>query len=297
MRILLTGGTGLIGQALCHRWTTEGHMVTVWSRQPHAVSMQCSGARGVAQLADIDASNSPDVIVNLAGAPIADRRWSEARRKVLWQSRIDLTRTLVDWIESLHQRPQVLLSGSATGWYGDQGEQILDEDSPPGPTDFATELCQAWEQEALRAQSLGVRVVQLRTAPVLAAHGGMLKRLLTPFKLGLGGRLGNGQQWMPWIHVDDEIGLIDFLLHHTECSGAYNACAPEAVRNAEFTRELARALHRPACLPAPAGLLRLLLGDMSVLLLGSQRVVPKRALEAGYTFAFPNLPAALKNLL
>ena len=297
MRILLTGGTGLIGQALCQYWRPQGHELIVWSREPHQVPRLCSGAQGIAQLHALDGSAPLDAVVNLAGAPIADRPWSTARRDLLWRSRVDLTRTLVDWIGQQHKPPRVLLSGSAVGWYGDRGEQWLDEDSAPGNTDFGSRLCVAWEQEAERARHRGVRVALLRTAPVLAAQGGFLARLLPPFRLGLGGRLGSGQQWMPWIHLDDQVALIDHLLRHNDCSGTFNACAPEAVRNTNFTQTLARALHRPAVLPAPAWALRLALGEMSVLLLGGQRLTPRRTQEAGFTWQHPTLAGALAQLL
>lgn len=297
MRILLTGGTGLIGRELCRLWAAQGHELVVWSRRPQEVADLCSGARGIGRLEELEAEVALDGVINLAGAPIADRPWTEARRKVLWESRVTLTQSLVEWLAGRESRPQVLVSGSAVGWYGDGGERLLDEDSPAGSEDFASELCFAWEEAALRAEALGVRVALIRTAPVLAARGGMLARLLPPFRLGLGGRMGNGRQWMPWIHMEDEVGLIDFLLRHEDCRGPYNGCSPNPVRNADFARTLGRVLHRPACLPAPAWALRLLLGEMSDLLLGGQHLQPRRALEAGYRFRFPDLEAALTDLL
>ena len=203
MRILLTGGTGLIGQALCQHWQRQGHELWVWSRDPHKVQRLCSGARSVQRLEELSAAQPFDAVVNLAGAPIADRPWTTARRDLLWRSRVELTRQLVDWMGQQPTAPRVLLSASAIGWYGDQGDTPLTEASPPGGKDFGSTLCMAWEQEAERASAHGVRVVRLRIAPVLAPKGGMLARLVPPFKLGLGGRLGTGQQWMPWIHLDD----------------------------------------------------------------------------------------------
>jgi len=297
MRILLTGGTGLIGQALCRHWQRQGHELWVWSRNPQQVPALCSGAQGIARLEALDGRPPVDAVVNLAGAPIASHRWTAARRDLLWRSRVDLTRTLVDWMGRQTTVPPVLISGSATGWYGDGGEQWLSEDSMPGRTDFGSRLCMAWEQEAERARQWGARVVLLRTAPVLAPHAGVLARLLPPFRLGLGGTLGNGRQWMSWIHIEDQVALIDHLLHSDTCSGPYNACAPQAVRNAEFTRILARTLGRPALLPVPAWALRLALGEMSVLVLGGQRLVPQRAREAGFSWRHPELPAALGQLL
>lgn len=297
MRILLTGGTGLIGRALCRLWAAQGHELLVWSRRPGEVAELCSGARGIGRLAELDGEAPVDAVVNLAGAPIADRPWTAARRRLLWESRVTLTRQLVDWLASRPVRPRVLLSGSAVGWYGDGGERRLSEESAAGREDFGSELCFAWEEEALRAAEAGIRVVLVRTAPVLAREGGMLGRLLPPFRLGLGGRLGSGRQWMPWIHIEDEVGLIDFLLRHEDCCGPYNACAPNPVRNVEFTRTLARVLRRPALLPAPACVLRLALGEMAVLLLGGQHLQPQRTLDAGYQFRFPDLETALTDLL
>jgi uncharacterized protein (TIGR01777 family) len=294
MRILLTGGTGLIGRALCKTWMAQGHDVVIWSRDPKKVASLCSGAQGVVQLSDLPSSKPLDAVVNLAGAPIADQRWTPSRCAVLLQSRVALTHTLVDWLAELAQPPRVLISGSAVGWYGDAQEADLDEDSAPQTPDFGSALCMAWEQEALRAQRLGIRVVLLRTGAVLAAEGGMLARLRLPFSLGLGGRLGNGKQWMPWIHLDDEVGLIDFLLQREDVSGPVNACAPQLVRNIEFTAALAGALHRPAFLAVPAWALRLALGEMSNLLLCGQCVQPRRALTSGYKYKFAGIDAALE---
>lgn len=297
MRILLTGGTGLIGKALCRHWKAAGHDVTVWSRRPHDVPALCSGARGIAQLQDLNHEAGLDAVINLAGAPIADRPWTAARRQVLWLSRVDLTRELVQWISQQSVPARTLISASAVGWYGDGLDDNLDESSPPGGKDFGSKLCVAWEQEANRADALGLRVVVLRIAPVLAPKGGMLARLRLPFSLGLGGRLGNGQQWMPWIHLDDIVGLIDFMLQNEYCRGPYNACAPEQLRNAAFTKALAGALGRPAFMHVPAWVLQKLLGEMSVLLLGGQRVMPQRVQQAGYTFLYPDLNSAFANLI
>lgn len=299
MKILLTGGTGLIGRALCRRWAADGHQLIVWSRRPQAVPALCSGARGVAKLEEIDDFDAPDAVVNLAGAPIADRPWSAARKKLLWDSRVTLTRELVQWLGSLPLPPQVLLSGSAAGWYGDRGDDPIDESDVAGGSqgDFGSRLCAAWEDEARRAETAQTRVALLRTASVLSAQGGMLARLRLPFRLGLGGRLGSGRQWLPWIHLDDATDLIDFLLKHPDSRGPYNLCAPQPVRNADFTRALASALHRPACLPVPAWALRLGLGELSGLVLGGQRLLARRAQDAGYRFRFPDLDAALRDLL
>ncbi|KAA5838590.1 TIGR01777 family protein [Pseudomonas chlororaphis] len=296
MHILLTGGTGLIGRQLCRHWLTQGHQLTVWSRRPTEVPKLCGAqVRGIACLDEL-AEEPVDAIINLAGAPIADRPWTHKRKALLWSSRITLTEKLLAWLESRGQKPGLLISGSAVGWYGDGGERELNEDSPPVSEDFASQLCIAWEETAQRAEAMGLRVVLIRTGLVLAAEGGFLSRLLLPFKLALGGPIGNGRQWMPWIHIKDQIALIDFLLHRSDASGPYNACAPKPVRNREFAKTLGSVLHRPAVVPVPAFVLRVGLGELSLLLLGGQRAVPARLLAAGFTFQFTDLRAALDDL-
>lgn len=297
MHILITGGTGLIGRALCRFWLQQGHQLTVWSRTPAKVAALCGEqVRAIGRLEDY--GDSPlDAVVNLAGAPIADRPWTAKRRQLLWDSRITLTEQLVAWMATREHKPQVLLSGSAVGWYGDGGELELDELQPQVSSDFASLLCDAWESAALTAEALGIRVVLIRTGLVLAADGGFLKRLLLPFKLGVGGRIGSGQQWMPWIHLHDQVALIDFLLHHETASGPYNACAPRPVRNADFTKALGLALHRPTFMPMPAAALKLGLGELAVLLLGGQCCQPARLLQANFEFRFNTLGDALNDLL
>ena len=296
MHILLTGGTGLIGRQLCRHWLSQGHTLTVWSREPEKVAKICGAqVRGIARLEDL--GQAPvDAIINLAGAPIADRPWTSRRKALLWSSRITLTESLLAWLETREQKPAVLISGSAVGWYGDGGERELTEDSAPVIDDFASQLCIAWEETAQRAEALGIRVILIRTGLVLSADGGFLSRLLLPFKLAMGGPLGNGRQWMPWIHIKDQVGLIDFLLHQNTASGPYNACAPKPVRNSEFAKTLGAVLHRPTFMPMPALALKVCLGEMSLLLLGGQKAMPVRLLEAGFTFQFTDLRAALDDL-
>lgn len=297
MHILLTGGTGLIGRRLCQYWLSQGHQLTVWSRQPEQVSRLCgAGVRGIAHPDDMG-SQQVDAVINLAGAPIADRPWTRKRKMLLWDSRITLTEQLITWLERREQKPGVLISGSAVGWYGDGGQRELDEGSAPVSEDFASRLCIAWEETAQRAEASGIRVVLLRTGLVLARDGGMMQRLLPPFKLGMGGPIGNGRQWMPWVHIDDQIAAIDFLLRREDARGPYNLCAPSPVHNRDFAKTLAAILHRPAFMPMPAVALRLLMGELSILLLGGQRARPSRLLEAGFTFRFTDLHAALENLL
>lgn len=296
MNILLTGGTGLIGRELCRRWVAEGHSLWVWSRSPEQVAERCGETvTGIGQLHEL--GQLPlDAVVNLAGAPIADRPWTRSRRLLLWSSRINLTEQLVEWLSGREQQPQVLISGSAVGWYGDGGERELHEDDAPVTNDFAAQLCNAWEESALRAQRLGIRVVLVRTGLVLARQGGFLQRLMPVFRLGLGGRQGNGRQWMPWVHIDDEIALINFLLRQPAAQGPYNACSPQPVRNAEFAKALGRSVGKPAVMPVPALVLRAGLGELSGLILGGQKAVPSRLEEEGFRFRFVELEAALADL-
>ncbi|MBK3867495.1 TIGR01777 family protein [Pseudomonas stutzeri] len=297
MNILLTGGTGLIGRALCRRWLADGHRLWVWSRTPDRVAQLCgSQVQGIGSLQQLD-TLMLDAVVNLAGAPIADRPWTKSRKALLWDSRVKLTEQLVEWLGKREQKPAVMISGSAVGWYGDGGEHRLSEADQPVSADFASQLCNAWEERAMEAAVLGIRVALVRTGLVLAHDGGFLQRLLPVFRLGLGGRLGDGRQWMPWIHIEDQIGLIDFLLRQPAASGPYNACAPTPVRNGDFTRSLGRCLHRPTLLPVPAVLLKTSLGELAGLLLGGQHAMPQRLLAEGYRFRFDDLDQALADLL
>jgi uncharacterized protein (TIGR01777 family) len=232
-----------------------------------------------------------DAIINLAGEPIVDARWTRQRKQRLWASRVTLTEELVARIAAAKQKPAVLLSGSAIGYYGDCGALRLDETAPAG-SDFGALLCAAWENAAMRATESGVRVCVLRTGLVLSAGGGLLAKMRLPFSLGLGARLGNGQQWMSWIHIDDYVALVQRLLQ-ANVSGSVNMTAPEPVTNATFTASLAGALHRPALLCAPASILKLAMGERSVLLLGGQRVLPLKAESIGFDFRHKTLEQAL----
>ena len=296
MHILLTGGTGLIGSALCKRLVADGHQLTVWSRRPDQVSALCGAqVQGIASLQQLD-QQPLDAVINLAGAPIADRPWTAKRKAVLWESRVGLTEQLVEWLGQQKQKPQVLISGSAVGWYGDGGDAVVTEQSPPN-LEYTHTLCDAWEAAARRAGAHGIRVCLLRTGLVLAPDGGFLSRLLLPFKLGLGGPIGKGKHFMPWVHRDDMVGIIVQLLHDPDAQGAFNAVAPNPVSNREFARTLGKVLKRPTVLPLPAPLLKLGLGEMSRLLLTGQRAVPEKVLEQGYQFKFSELEAALNDVI
>ncbi len=297
MHILISGGTGFIGQHLIPALLAEGHSITLWARSEAKVrrlyrdSVSC-----VAVLEVLQNDVVIDAVINLAGEGIADSRWSAKRKQLLLSSRVDTTDALVALIERLDNKPDVMLSGSAIGFYGSQPpDRELDEGAAPH-IEFAHELCQLWESSALRAEAFGVRVCLLRTGIVLG-KGGALAKMLPPFRFGLGGRIASGEQVMSWVHIQDELGMILFLLKHTECSGAYNLTAPGAVSNCEFSAELGRVLHRPALLPLPSLVPRLMLGEGAVLLLQGQRVYPQRLVAAGYTFSYSELPAALEAVL
>lgn len=296
MRILITGGSGFVGRPLCRRLHDAGHELLVVSRSPsRAQALLPEGAEvRDSVLAFVD--SAPEAIINLAGEPIADKRWSAAQKRRLIDSRLTVTRDLVTLCERLDTPPRVMISGSAMGYYGDQGDRDVTEQTPP-QEEFAHRLCAEWESAALAAEPLGVRVVLLRTGLVLDAGGGTLAKLLLPFRLGLGGRLGSGRQYMPWIHREDWVSIALFLLERDDLAGPFNASAPHPVTNADFTRALAHHLHRPAVMAVPAGVLRLALGEMSRLLLTGARMRPARLEAAGFGFQYPTLDSALKAIL
>ncbi len=297
MKILITGGTGFIGSALTRSLIVQGWEVTVLSRNPDSVEKICgTGVKPLNHLNQLNPEDSYQVIINLAGAPIFAARWSDARKQIIRDSRISLTQQLVECMARMTVKPELLISGSAIGYYGDQGDVVLTEQSA-AREDFSQKLCADWESEAKKAARFGVRVCLIRTGLVLAEGGGLLQRMLLPFRLGLGGRLGDGQQWMSWIHRQDWIAIAQTMIADTSMQGAYNATAPNPVTNSEFTRMLAQCLKRPALFPVPAWLLKILLGEMSGLVLGSQRVIPERLLVQGFKFQYPDLCSALSQVL
>lgn len=297
MKILITGGTGFIGSALTRSLIVQGWEVTVLSRNPDSVEKICgTGVKPLNHLNQLNPEDSYQVIINLAGAPIFAARWSDARKQIIRDSRISLTQQLVECMARMTVKPELLISGSAIGYYGDQGDVVLTEQSA-AREDFSQKLCADWESEAKKAAQFGVRVCLIRTGLVLAEGGGLLQRMLLPFRLGLGGRLGDGQQWMSWIHRQDWIAIAQTMIADTSMQGAYNATAPNPVTNSEFTRMLAQCLKRPALFPVPAWLLKILLGEMSGLVLGSQRVIPERLLVQGFKFQYPDLSSALSQVL
>lgn len=299
MRILIAGGSGFLGRALSARLREEGAGVVWLSRSP---SRRAPGGVRVAGYDGLAGDDHFDAVVNLAGAGIAGRRWSDGRKQLLLDSRLGPTRSLIRWMQRCRRRPQVLLSGSAVGWYGAQGNAPLTEDSP-AVDDFAHVLCAAWEKAAMDAVALGVPVLLLRTGVVLHPDGGMLRRLLPLFRLGLGGRLGDGRQQLSWIARQDWVEAVcRLILRHLDGAadapvGPVNLTAPAPVDNAGFTSVLGHALRRPAVLAVPAPVLRLALGEMSTLLLDGQRVLPQRLQQDGFRFRHPQLAPYLESVL
>lgn len=300
MRVLITGGSGFVGQRLCLRLREAGHRLLVVSRDPEAARRKLPDGTDIRRSVLDFTDSPPAAIVNLAGEPIAARRWSAEQKQRLIDSRVEVTRDLVVLCEQLHQAsgraPRVMVSGSAMGYYGDQGEHEVTEQSVPHD-EFAHRLCQRWEDIARETAAFGTRVALLRTGLVLDEGGGSLEKMLPPFKLGLGGRFGDGRQYMPWIHREDLVRSILFLLERDDLDGPFNASAPHPVTNAEFTRILASQLKRPAIMPVPAKVLETAFGEMARLLLTGADMRPARLLEAGFKFRYPTLEQALGDIL
>lgn len=295
--ILLTGGTGFIGGHVIRALRARGDAVWVWTRDVARARRQLpSDVQPVAVLAEIPDAARIDAIVNLAGAPVVGPPWTEARRQLLIDSRVLPTRALLDWCGTRASRPSALISASAIGFYGAAGEASLDETSPPQEV-FQSRLCVAREDASNAAQALNMRVVNLRLGLVLGADGGIFSRLALAARLGGAAVIGDGQQWMSWVHVDDVVRVTELAIDDESVHGALNVVAPEPARQREFQRALTRALRRPLLLRIPAGLMRLSLGEMSELLLGSQRVAPRVLQARGFEFAYPTLERALAALI
>lgn len=297
MNITITGASGLIGRRLLKNLGAGGHILTVLSR--HAGTNVPPGVAVAAWdpmkgPAPEDGIRNANAVIHLAGEPVS-QRWNENAKRCIRESRVTGTRNLVQALSKLRNPPQTLICSSAVGFYGSRGDEVLREDSLPDHT-FLAEVCQAWEGEAVAAEAFGIRVVRVRTGVVLDARGGALKQMLPPFRLGVGGRLGDGKQWMSWIHLADLAAMYEFALEHS-VRGPLNGVAPIPVTNLDFTRTLAAALHRPAIFPVPVFALRLLFGEMSEILLASQRAVPAAAEAAGFQFRYPELRRALVNVL
>lgn len=306
MKILISGSTGLVGTALTKALARQGHTVCRLIRPTTRIPLDASGGFDVSWNPETSelggAAVGADAVVNLSGASIAGKRWTRSQKEVLRSSRVRATRALVTALGRMSAKPAVLISASAVGIYGSRGDEILTEESPPG-NDFLADLAREWETEALKAEAFRTRVVLARFGVILAGTGGALPVMMRPFRFGLGGRIGSGTQWVSWISLADVVGVLLRCLSSTPITGAVefgpisgpvNVVAPQPVTNTEFTRELARALHRPALIPAPAFALRLALGEMAdALLLASQRAVPKKLLDSGYRFQHADLRSAL----
>lgn len=293
--LLITGGTGFIGQKLCPLLMKEGYKLTVLTRDAaKATKLLGSTIDTISNLSEIPRLAPIDAVVNLAGEGILDKRWSKQRKQTLLDSRVALTEDLVQTIVDSDHKPSVFINGSAVGFYGDCGEELCPETAAPGK-DFAAMLCKQWEIAANRIKSIGTRLAIVRIGVVLDEKGGALERMALPFKFGLGGKLGNGKQWFPWIHRNDLCKLILFLLKDTRCSGAYNATAPAPVTNQELTKAMGKAYSKPTLLPAPAFMLKLALGEGSILLLGGQNAQPNKALQEGFKFHYTTIELCLKD--
>jgi uncharacterized protein len=301
MKILVAGSSGLVGTALVGALAREGHTVCRLVRPQSLSTMDAKAGFDVAwnpATGELGGAGvGPDAVVNLAGASIADGRWTTARKNLLRTSRIDSTRVLVEALAKMNARPSVLVSASAIGVYGNRADETLTEESKPG-SDFLAGLAIEWEAEALKAEALGIRVVLARFGIILARDGGALPKVMLPFKFGAGGRIGNGRQWMSWVTLEDVVGILRFAIESAPVRGAFNIVSPQPVRNAEFTKVLAKAMRRPAIFPAPAFALRMVLGEMAdALMLSSQRVVPQALEKLGYRFLHAELMSALAAVL
>lgn len=296
MKILVSGGGGLVGGALIPRLAGSGHEVRPLSRVGGgSPGLEWNVATGEIDDAALSSWGIPDAVIHLAGENIASKRWSAEQKRKIRESRVDATQRLAKHLVA--HKPRLFIAASAVGFYGDRGDEILTEQSAGG-TGFLPDTCEAWEQSTEALKLTGVRVIHLRFGMILSMDGGALAKMLPIFRAGVGGRIGSGRQWMSWITLEDVLRVIEFCLVRRELSGAYNTVAPEPVRNAEFTAELARVLKRPAIVPVPAFSLRLLYGEMAdALLLSSQRVVPERLEQAGFTFEHRRIGEALESVL
>lgn len=297
MKIVISGGSGMVGVALTAALKSEQH--EVWHLVRPGPALKQNDIRWDPHSAQVDvpALEGADVIVHLSGASVAHGRWTKERKEILRSSRIDSTRVLVDSMAKLTKPPKVFISASAVGYYGSRGDELLPESSSPG-RDFLALLARDWEAEANRAAQAGIRTVILRFGVIFAQKGGALEQMVRPFRLGVGGRIGDGRQWLAWVALDDVVRVIQLAIVNPEMNGAYNTVAPEPVRNADFAKAVGRVLHRPAILPSPKFALRLALGEMAdALLFASQRAIPEKLQQLGYKFQFADLETTLRAML
>lgn len=293
MRVVVTGGSGFIGNFLTGVLVAKGHFVTDVTRNPERVRTARANVEVTGWLPDL---SKFDAVVHLAGEPIFGGRWNEAKKQAIRESRIRSTERIVQGLAEAEPRPPVFVCASAIGIYGDRGDEELSEESPPGD-DFLASVCRDWEAAAVAAEPLGVRTIRLRTGIVLGTTGGALHHMLTPFRFGLGGPIGSGRQWMSWVHIRDLCQLILHAIESEDLHGPLHGTAPHPVRNREFARTLGRILRRPAILPTPRFLLKLVLGEAADVLTASQRCLATKAENSGFQFDFPELERALRHLL
>lgn len=302
-RVIISGATGFIGKALCRHLLEAGYDVVGLSRDPDKGKEFLPGevnfARWDAKSAEgwMDHADGAFAIVNLAGENIASGRWTKQRKQRILESRLDAGKALVEAVEKVKTKPQVVIQSSGIGYYGDSGDEIVDETSPPG-SGFLVEVAKEWEKTTQEVESMGVRHVVIRTGVVLGAEGGFLSRIILPYRFFLGGHMGSGKQWIPWIHMDDEAKAIRFLMEKEGLQGAFNLTAPNPLTSRDFSKVLGRVMKKPAWLAIPGFVLRLFFGEMaSELILSGQRALPKRLLESGYQFIYPELEPALREIL
>ena len=291
MKVLITGGSGFIGTPLKKELHKAGHEVMITTRRKSIEMDKLTWSPP--DLISSDIISTIDAVINLAGEPIAPKRWTEERKKLILSSRINTTRALVQSIEKSDKRPKVFISASAVGYYGPRDDEPVNEDESPS-SDYLASVCLQWEAEAQKAGDLGLRVVRVRIGGVLEADGGLLAQMVGPFKFFAGGPIGSGKQWFSWIHRDDVVGIIKYALENSSVSGPVNATAPNPVTNKEFSDALGKALNRPSNVTVPAFAVKLALGELASVILTGQRVIPKKALEAGYEFKYPEINEALK---
>jgi len=294
MKILVSGGTGFIGRALCQH-LQKSHDIVIKTRQPSLVEPHL---RAISDMHEIKPEEAFDVVINLAGEPIANKRWSTLQKKKILESRVNTTEELIAYFKNTEHKPKLFISGSAIGYYGiENSEQSVHEDDH-GDNSFSSTLCEKWEKAARQAEALGIRTCLLRTGIVLGNNGGALQKMLFPFKLGLGGHIGAGTQWQPWIHMADMVGIIEHCIINPDISGAINCTAPNPVTNKTFSQTLGTVLKRPTLFNMPAALIKVLMGQMGEeLLLSGKKVLPDKAIKSGYVFQFSHFESALVEVL